>query len=64
MFPNCPWVIPNSFLIGALNKPKKKLCPKLEKNVKIKPNIIIFLLIEILIINDFSKLLFLNNELY
>ena len=50
--------MPNSFLIGALNKPKKKLCPKLEKNVKIKPNIIIFLLIEILIINDFSKLYF------
>ena len=48
--------------MGALNKPKKKLCPKLEKNVKIKPNIIIFLLIEILIINDFSKLILLNNE--
>ena len=54
--------MPNSFLIGALNKPKKKLCPKLEKNVKINPNIIIFLLIEILIINDFSKLILLNNE--
>jgi len=24
------------------NKPKKKLCPKLEKNVKINPNIITF----------------------
>jgi len=24
-----------------LNKPKKKLCPKLEKNVNINPNIII-----------------------
>ena len=62
MFPNSPWVMPNSFRIGALNNPKKKLCPKLEKNVKIKPNIIIFLLIEILIINDFSKLILLNNE--
>ena len=25
-----------------LNNPRKKLCPKLEKNVKIKPNIITF----------------------
>ena len=25
-----------------LNKPKKKLCPKLEKNVKINPNTITF----------------------
>tara|TARA_B100001121_G_scaffold608_1_gene521 strand:- start:234 stop:356 length:123 start_codon:yes stop_codon:yes gene_type:complete len=25
-----------------LNNPKKKLCPKLEKNVKIKPKIITF----------------------
>ena len=25
-----------------LNKPKKKLCPKLEKNVKMNPNIITF----------------------
>jgi hypothetical protein len=25
-----------------LNSPKKKLCPKLEKNVNIKPNIITF----------------------
>ena len=38
--PNCPWVIDNSFLILELNNPKKKLCPKLEKNVKINPNII------------------------
>ena len=38
MFPNWPWVIPNSFLIGELNKPKKKLCPKLEKKVNTKPN--------------------------
>ena len=36
--PNCPWVIDNSFLILELNNPKKKLCPKLEKNVKINPN--------------------------
>jgi len=25
-------------LMLALNNPRKKLCPKLEKNVKIKPN--------------------------
>ena len=37
--PNCPWVIDSSFLILGLNIPKKKLCPKLEKNVNIKPNI-------------------------
>ena len=35
-------MIDNSFLILELNRPKKKLCPKLEKNVKIKPNIITF----------------------
>ena len=29
-------------LILELNSPKKKLCPKLEKNVNIKPNIITF----------------------
>ena len=29
-------------LMLELNKPKKKLCPKLEKNVKINPNIITF----------------------
>ena len=40
--PNCPCVIDNSFLILVLKIPKKKLCPKLEKNVKIKPNIITF----------------------
>ena len=40
--PNCPWVIERASLILELNKPKKKLCPKLEKNVKIKPNIITF----------------------
>ena len=38
--PNCPWLIDNSFLILGLKIPKKKLCPKLEKNVNIKPNII------------------------
>ena len=32
----------SSFRIGALNNPKKKLCPKLEKNVNINPNKIIF----------------------
>ena len=40
--PNCPCVIFSSFLILVLNKPKKKLCPKLEKNVNINPNIITF----------------------
>ena len=40
--PNCPCVIDNSFLILELNKPKKKLCPKLEKNVNINPKIITF----------------------
>ena len=40
--PNCPWVIDSSFLILGLKIPKKKLCPKLEKNVNIKPNIITF----------------------
>ena len=38
--PNCPWVIESVSLMLELNKPKKKLCPKLEKNVKINPNII------------------------
>ena len=40
--PNCPWLIDNSFLMLGLKIPKKKLCPKLEKNVNIKPNIITF----------------------
>ena len=40
--PNCPWVIESVSLILVLNKPRKKLCPKLEKNVKINPNIITF----------------------
>ena len=40
--PNCPCVIDSSFLILELNNPKKKLCPKLEKNVKINPNTITF----------------------
>ena len=40
--PNCPCVIDKSFLMLELKIPKKKLCPKLEKNVKIKPNIITF----------------------
>ena len=40
--PNCPCVIESVSLILELNKPKKKLCPKLEKNVNIKPNIITF----------------------
>ena len=42
MEPNCPWLINNSFLILGLKIPKKKLCPKLEKNVNMKPNIITF----------------------
>ena len=40
--PNCPWVIDKASLILELKRPRKKLCPKLEKNVKIKPNIITF----------------------
>ena len=38
--PNCPWEMESSFLIIELKSPKKKLCPKLEKNVNINPNII------------------------
>ena len=40
--PNCPCVIESVSLMLELNKPRKKLCPKLEKNVKIKPNTITF----------------------
>ena len=40
--PNCPCVIDSSFLILELNSPKKKLCPKLEKNVNMNPKIITF----------------------
>ena len=40
--PNCPWLIDSSFLILGLKIPKKKLCPKLEKNVNMNPNIITF----------------------
>ena len=40
--PNCPWVIDKASLMLELKRPRKKLCPKLEKNVKIKPNIITF----------------------
>ena len=36
--PNWPWEIESASLMLVLNNPKKKLCPKLEKNVKIKPN--------------------------
>ena len=39
--PNCPCEISKSDLILELNKPIKKLCPKVEKNVNIKPKIII-----------------------
>ena len=53
--PNCPWVIDNSFLILELNNPKKKLCPKLEKNVNINPKIITFLLKESLIIYELQS---------
>jgi len=42
--PNCPCVIDNSFLMLGLKIPKKKLCPKLEKNVKINPKRITFTL--------------------
>ena len=40
--PNCPWVIERVSRILELNRPRKKLCPKLEKNVNINPNIITF----------------------
>ena len=40
--PNCPCVIVKASLMLELNKPRKKLCPKLEKNVKINPNKITF----------------------
>ena len=40
--PNCPWVIESVSRILELNRPRKKLCPKLEKNVKINPNTITF----------------------
>jgi hypothetical protein len=33
-------VIESASRILELNKPRKKLCPKLEKNVNINPNII------------------------
>ena len=39
--PNWPCVIESASLMLELNSPKKKLCPKLEKNVNIKPNKII-----------------------
>ena len=39
--PNWPWVIERASLILELKRPKKKLCPKLEKNVNINPNKII-----------------------
>ena len=40
--PNCPCVIESVSLMLELNNPRKKLCPKLEKNVKMNPNIITF----------------------
>ena len=40
--PNWPCVIESSLRILVLKSPKKKLCPKLEKNVNIKPNTITF----------------------
>ena len=40
--PNCTLIIDSSFLMLRLKIPKKKLCPKLEKNVNINPNIITF----------------------
>ena len=40
--PNCPWVIDNASRMLELKRPRKKLCPKLEKNVNINPNIITF----------------------
>jgi len=35
-------VIDNASRILELKRPRKKLCPKLEKNVNMKPNIITF----------------------
>jgi hypothetical protein len=35
-------VIKRASLILELNNPKKKLCPKLEKNVNINPKMITF----------------------
>ena len=40
--PNCPCVIDKASLMLELKRPRKKLCPKLEKNVKINPNRITF----------------------
>ena len=40
--PNCPWVIDNASRTLELKRPRKKLCPKLEKNVNMKPNIITY----------------------
>ena len=40
--PNWPCVMEISLLILVLKSPKKKLCPKLEKNVNINPNRITF----------------------
>ena len=40
--PNCPCVMESSLRILVLKSPKKKLCPKLEKNVNMKPKIITF----------------------
>jgi len=42
MEPNCPWVIESVSRILGLNNPRKKLCPKLEKNVNMNPKIITF----------------------
>ena len=36
-------MIESASLMLELNSPRKKLCPKLEKNVNINPNIITFL---------------------
>ena len=49
--PNCPWLIDSSFLMLGLKIPRKKLCPKLEKNVNMKPNINTFKLKFLNIIN-------------
>ena len=40
--PNCPWVIDSASRMLELKRPRKKLCPKLEKNVKINPKTITF----------------------
>ena len=48
----------------GLNNPKKKLCPKLEKNVNMKPKTTTFLFIEILNIYDLFYFHYLTSMKY